>query len=618
MRVLLIHQAFATPAESGGTRHYEIGRILAERGNRITAVRSRVEYQTGLPTPEHRPPAGMTLLGAPAHYARSGNFISRLISFLSFTLSSMLRGALVRDLDVVWGTSPPIFQALSGYIVARFRRVPYVLEIRDLWPDFAVQTGVLRNPALIKMSRLLESFLYRSADRLIINSPGFKDHLIERGASPDKITLVANGTDTGLFENADGALVRTELGIGDRFAVLYAGAHGLANNLDMMLEAADILRADERIVFVLIGDGRMKAYLERRAADMELPNVIFADSRPKDGIPDVLAASDVCVAVLKPIPMFDTTYPNKVFDYMAASKPTLLAIDGQIRQVIEAAGGGTYVDPVDPSALAAAVSEYASDPQRVVDEGRAARHYVVANFDRRKQALLAETTLLEAVKARAMTGRIGAFAKRFIDIAGSLVGLSLLVIPFLMIALLIRIDSPGSVWFRFKRVGRHGKSFLPWKFRTMVQDAPDKGPGLLNMTQGDARITRIGHFLRASGIDELPQLINVLKGEMSLVGPRPTLRYQIDAYTNEQLGRLRAKPGIAGLAVIKGRNSLAWEDRITIDNDYIDNWSFWIDIRILLVTPWKILVARDGLYGPEGDNYELGEATDGEGNSKSN
>ena len=191
MHVLLIHQAFVTPAESGGTRHYEIGRILGERSNRVTVVRSRVEYQTGHPAQKHAPPEGMTFIGARAHYAGSGNIVSRLSSFFRFTVASVFRGALVEDVDVVWGTSPPIFQAFSAYIVAKFRRVPFVLEIRDLWPEFAVQMGVLTNPVLIRASMLLESFLYRSADRIIINSPGFRSHLIERGVSPEKISLVA-------------------------------------------------------------------------------------------------------------------------------------------------------------------------------------------------------------------------------------------------------------------------------------------------------------------------------------------------------------------------------------------------------------------------------------------
>jgi glycosyltransferase involved in cell wall biosynthesis len=205
-------------------------------------------------------------------------------------------------------------------------------------------------------------------------------------------------------------MIRADLDIGDRFVAMYTGAHGLANNLELILEAANILRDDRRVVFVLVGDGRVKADLVKRTVQLELPNVVFANSRPKSEVPNLLAATDVCIAVLKPIPMFDTTYPNKVFDYMAAGKPTVLAIDGQIRKVIESARGGTYVDPEDPAALAAVISEYAGDAQRVADDGQAARDYVVANFDRREQAISAETILLETVRAKAMTGRIDSSA----------------------------------------------------------------------------------------------------------------------------------------------------------------------------------------------------------------
>lgn len=191
--------------------------------------------------------------------------------------------------------------------------------------------------------------------------------------------------------------------------------------------------------------------------------------------------------------------------------------------------------------------------------------------------------------------------KRIVDFALSAIGLILLVLPLLVIAVAIKRDDGGPVFFRQDRVGRGGKHFRIWKLRTMVPDAASKGLGH-TVSVGDERITRVGKVLRAFGLDELPQLLNVLVGDMSLVGPRPTLAYQVEAYDDFQRRRLEMKPGITSLAVVSGRNVLSWEERIRLDVKYIDEWSMGLDLRILFRTLWRVLVTREGLYGPDGVN----------------
>lgn len=185
--------------------------------------------------------------------------------------------------------------------------------------------------------------------------------------------------------------------------------------------------------------------------------------------------------------------------------------------------------------------------------------------------------------------------KRQIDFLGALLGLIILAIPFAFIALAIKLDSKGPVFFRQERVGRDGRSFKVWKFRTMVVWAVRKGLGY-NVAKDDSRITRVGAVLRNWGLDELPQLIDVLKGEMSLVGPRPTLRYQVEQYTDFQRQRLQMKPGITGWALIHGRKKLSWKERIEYDVWYINNWSLLLDLKILIKTFKVVLVTREGLY----------------------
>lgn len=195
----------------------------------------------------------------------------------------------------------------------------------------------------------------------------------------------------------------------------------------------------------------------------------------------------------------------------------------------------------------------------------------------------------------------GLFIKRAFDIFVSLPALIFLSPLFLIIAILIKLDSRGPVFFLQERIGKNGKPFYPFKFRTMVEGAAGKGLGI-TVSENDERITRFGNFLRKWGIDEFPQLLNVLKGEMSLVGPRPTLRYQVEKYNNFQKKRLIAKPGLAGWALIHGRNSLLWEERINYDVWYVENWSLWLDIKIIFKTIYLIFIKQEGVYGKNGVN----------------
>jgi len=198
-----------------------------------------------------------------------------------------------------------------------------------------------------------------------------------------------------------------------------------------------------------------------------------------------------------------------------------------------------------------------------------------------------------------MKGSIGLpvqlILKRLVDILISLIGLILLAIPFAAIVLAIKLDSKGPVFFRQERVGLNDSKFKPWKFRTMVVGAVKQGLGY-NVAKDDPRITRVGRSLRSWGVDELPQLINVLKGEMSIVGPRPTLKYQVKQYNDFQRKRLLVKPGITGWALIHGRNLLSWEERIKYDVWYVDHWSIWLDLWIMIKTIWVVLITREGLY----------------------
>ncbi len=391
MHILIIHQAFVTLDEAGGTRHYELARHLVSHGHQVTVIASPVSYLTGKSragrvkwVEKEQPEAGITILRTYTYSALHRSFVHRVFSFFSFMFSSFWVGLGVRSVDLVWGTSPPIFQGVSAWLLARLKGARFLFEVRDLWPAFAIAVGVLRNKILIRLSLWLERFLYHRADQLMVNSPGYVEHVRSRGGK--NVALIPNGADGSMFDpHDDGSAFRSKHRLEERFVILYAGAHGMSNDLEVILDAAGQTRA-ANICYVFVGDGKEKAALQRRAAEKGLENVLFLPPVVKNEMSGVLAGADACIAILKPIELYKTTYPNKVFDYMAAGRPILLVIDGVIRQVVEAAGAGLFVPPGDAAALAQAAESLAADPQNARQMGSSGRRYLEEHFDRARLA----------------------------------------------------------------------------------------------------------------------------------------------------------------------------------------------------------------------------------------
>ena len=390
MKILLINQVFVSPDEPGHTRHFEMAQFLKARGYELVIVASDLNYQTGQRTIKRKgifaeqAIEGVRILRAYIYPALHRSYLWRIISFFSFMFSSVWAALKVHNVDLVMGTTPPIFQAVSAWLISLIRHKPFLLEVRDLWPEFGVSMGVLTNPVLIALGRWLEKFLYTRATHILVNSPAYKEYMIAKGVPENKITFIAYGTDVDMFNpQVDGSSIRKELGLENKFIVLYAGALGQANDIDTILRAAQRLNTTDKICFVLFGDGKDRPRLQKEAERVKLANVIFAGVRAKKHMPLVVACADVCLAILQDIPMFRTTYPNKVFDYMAAGRATVLVIDGVSRQLIESSNGGVYVQPGDDELLAETVLELSKDPQRVQQMGQNAREYLVKHLDRR-------------------------------------------------------------------------------------------------------------------------------------------------------------------------------------------------------------------------------------------
>lgn len=399
LHTLLIHQSFTTPDDAGGTRHFELMRNAASDGHRFTVVASDFGY---LSARRHaggvfgRPETidGISVLRVATTPSLHRGKLGQLAAFLSFMTTSFAAALRVRDVDVVMATTPPIFQTATALAIATLRRKPLLLEIRDLWPEFIIDMGQLTNPIVIRAARWFERFLYRHADHFVVNSPAYVGYLEGKGVASERISLIPNGADPAMFATSDRpevraaarARVRTELDVADKFVVTYAGAMGPANDVGTLLRAAAALRDRREIHFLLIGGGKARKQIEAQAAAMNLENVTFTGPQPKSRMSECLAATDLCVATLRNIAMFRMTYPNKVFDYMAAGRPIALAIDGVVREVVEAASAGVFTPPEDSAALARTIAELAAEPERCAEMGRRGQAYVREHFDRARHA----------------------------------------------------------------------------------------------------------------------------------------------------------------------------------------------------------------------------------------
>ena len=314
----------------------------------------------------------------------------RIRNYASFCISAAIAGLDLQKADVIIATSPQLLCALAGWWLAFWKRVPFVFEVRDLWPESLAAVGVgTEGSALYRTLRAIASFLYRHADRVAVVSPAFKNHLIRHYGVPEaKIAIVENGVETDIFRSVPAAAeVRIQLHSEDRFLICYIGTMGNAHGLGILIAAAQELKtALPQATFLLIGEGAEKERIERLAAASGLTNIQFLGQQPRERIPAYISAADLCLVMLKKTELFKTVIPTKLLEYMACERPVIVAVDGQARQIVEEAGGGIYTEPENSKALVVAILALAANPERRRQMGASGRRYVVNNLSREKTA----------------------------------------------------------------------------------------------------------------------------------------------------------------------------------------------------------------------------------------
>jgi glycosyltransferase involved in cell wall biosynthesis len=405
MKILLLHQYFLEDDDYGGSRWNEIAKVWAESGNEVTVLGGMIHYNGAEKRPEYKKKHFVLKRQGKikvwrCHVSESYNksFTGRLWGYFSFMFSSMWAGVFKTNekYDVVLVTSPPLFVGLSGYIISVFKRIPFVFEVRDLWPESAIDTGVLTNKFIIKVAFSFEKFIYKRATLINVLTPAFYNTLKNVKRVPEnKLIMIPNAADFSLSEELlqsfDRENFRKKMDLDRKFVITYVGAHGVANHLQQILQAGKKLE-DTNLLFLLIGRGMEKENLKKMAIDLDVKNVRFIDAVPKKEVFKYILASEMGASVLKKVDAFKTVYSNKTFDYMCCKKPVLMAIDGVSRQLVEDAECGVYVEPENIEEYDRNIRGYLQDQERLKREGNNGYAYARINFDR---MVLAEKYLKE-------------------------------------------------------------------------------------------------------------------------------------------------------------------------------------------------------------------------------
>lgn len=395
MRILLIHQYYKEEDITGGARFNEMVRTWKELGHEITVIAGNLDSQSSQKRPEYRRKfvkrknqGGIDVWRCYVSESYNVNFLGRLWGYFSFVFSGLFAGLfkIKGRFDIILVTSPPLFVGIIAYVLSVVKRTPYLFEVRDLWPESAIDTGVLSNKLIIKFSYWFEGFIYRKSKIINVLTPAFYRILHEqKGVPAEKMIVIPNAADFAmsdeLIRSFDVKAFRDELGIADRFVIIYVGAHGTANGLGQILETADKLR-DTNVLFLLIGGGMQKQALIRKAKTMELQNVRFLDAVPKREVLKYVLASEMGASVLLKNDTFKTVYSNKTFDYMSCKKPILMAIDGVSRELVELADAGSYVEPENPLEFEKQIRYYLDNIPKLRMQGENGYNYAKENFDR--------------------------------------------------------------------------------------------------------------------------------------------------------------------------------------------------------------------------------------------
>ena len=391
MRVLFLTHYFYPEGNAPGTRVYELCRRWVAMGHNVTVITGVPNVPNGVAYEGYENSwlrrervDGIETIRVWTYLAANKGTTRRVLNYLSLMLSATVAALFVRKPDLVIATSPQFFCGWAGVWVGRLRRIPFILEVRDLWPESIVAVGAMRAGRWLRFLEWLERRMYAAASRIVTVGAGYRDRLADRGVATERIDIVPNGVDRGLFaDHGGGAALRDKYDLGGAFVCSYIGTIGLGSGLEVVLRAARLLRGEGRddIKFVLVGDGAVREELERRALQEGLKQIVFTGRQEKRTIPDFLSMSDACLVHLLRRDLFRSVLPSKIFEAAAMKKPIILGVEGSAAQIVREANAGICIEPENEGELVEAVKRLARDRDLAERLGRAGFESIAAVYD---------------------------------------------------------------------------------------------------------------------------------------------------------------------------------------------------------------------------------------------
>lgn len=394
MHILFLTHYFPPEVNAPASRTYENAKRWVRAGHQVTVITCAPNHPNGVLYPGYEnkwrqwgEKDGVRVLRVKTYLSANKGVGNRSLNYFSYLLSAAAFCRKVKGVDIVVSTSPQFFCGLSGYFVSRRHGCPWVVEIRDLWPESMHAVGAVRGRGLIGLLERVELFLYQKPDHIVALTGAFKRHMVGKGIPAGKIDVVTNGADLQQFSprpKMNG--FRERHGLNGKFVAAYVGTHGMAHALGTVLEAARRLEAHPEIHFLLVGDGAERENLLKRKEELGLKNVLMLPQQTKEQVPEILAASDVCMVLLRRTELFKTVIPSKIFEAMAMERPIILGVEGEARAIVEASGGGVFIEPENEGQLAETVLKMSREPAWAESLGRAGGEFVRAHYSRDRLA----------------------------------------------------------------------------------------------------------------------------------------------------------------------------------------------------------------------------------------
>ncbi len=605
LRICFFNRSYAPDWGATGQLLTELAEDLARAGHDVWVIAAppplpAAPVPRGLRLFQKEARNGVTVLRTRGSARSPRRFAGRAVNYLSYFASSCLAGLAVPRPDIVVALTDPPIIGLAALMLARRAGARFAFVCQDVFPEVARLVEDFRSAAVDGFLDRVNRFLLARADRVIAVGETMRERLIaEKGVDAGKVTVIHNWADCAAIAPGPKANpLAARLGLADRFVVMHSGNVGLSQGLEILLDAAERLSPHRDISVVIVGDGSTRPALERRARSRGLDNVHFFPYQPRESLALSFAAADVFVISLK-VGLAGYIVPSKLYGILAAGRPYVAAVEDatEVAAVTKAHESGLLVPPGSGDDLARQILTLYRDPDLARRLGANARRAAVC-FDRPLQVRRYEA-LFRALAAP--HDRRAPLLKRPFDVVLSGLGLLASAPLWPLIAATIKLGDGGPVFYGQERVGKGGGRFRSWKFRSMVVGA-DRGGEALQARDRDPRVTRVGRWLRATALDELPQLWNILVGEMSFVGPRALVPEEIEVRGDGRSvplaeipgydARHRVVPGLTGLAQVYAARDIPRRHKFKLDRLYVARQSFWLDLKLIALSFWITFRAR--------------------------